>query len=126
MAGPGDLQGALSAARFEAVASVLDAQELQVRSRGRLVRPSLAGVELRRAIDLPTYAELTAHHYNMNLISVLPIFLLLERDSLARQALDDDVYQNWPAAAHILGHLYNYDLCALGILLSYATAERRG
>ncbi len=34
MAGPGDLQGALSAARFEAVASVLDAQELQVRSWG--------------------------------------------------------------------------------------------
>lgn len=28
------------------------------------------------------------------------------------QAMDTDLYQCWPAAAHILGHLYNYDLCA--------------
>lgn len=27
--------------------------------------------------------------------------------------MDADPYQHWPAVAHILGHLYNYDLCAL-------------
>ena len=30
--------------------------------------------------------------------------------------MDADPYQHWPAVAHILGHLYNYDLCALAKL----------
>jgi hypothetical protein len=97
MAARAALDEALREGRFESVAPILDAAELEVRSG-----------TLSKARAPPQQQPHRTLGPNMLWTPPLSSPLL----SLPAQSPDPDVLLNWPHALHILGHIYNGNLCA--------------
>lgn len=45
---------------------------------------------------------------------------MIVSDALAPQSTDPNVLAQWPAALHMLGHIYNNNLCVARIHVLYA------